>query len=224
MKKFLLTLIVVLLSGTVYAQKQYDIEKAINIVKSSNDPCIVSEWKGSKVYFDPQWRQYLTAEKFENRYGEETRIMLDSLYEKGELCQPNIQKNNDKTASPFLAKNFGSRNTDRSKFDNRGRSFKWKLTPLNTVVGSSMIGASAATYMLTSSIIDNKMANESDVEKISSLAKTKRTVGIVCAGTSVIGIVVVLTGLHKEYAQGIELGHNLTVSDYGAGISLTKKF
>ena len=70
----------------------------------------------------------------------------------------------------------------------------------------------------------NKIANESDVEKISSLAKTKRTVGFVCAGTSVIGIVVVLTGLHKEYAQGIEIGHNLTVSDYGAGISLTKKF
>lgn len=224
MKKILLTLIVVLLSGTVYAQKQYDIEKAINIAKSSNGPCIVSVWKGNKVYFDPQWRQYLTANKFENRYGEETRIMLDSLYEKGELCRSDTQKKNDNVASPFLAKNFGSRNTDRSEFDNRGRSFKWKLTPLNTVVGSSMIGASAAAYMLTSSIIDNKMANESDIEKISSLAKTKRTVGFVCAGTSVVGIVVVLTGLHKEYAQGIEIGHNLTVSDYGAGISLTKKF
>lgn len=238
MKKLLLTLIVVLLSGTVYAQKQYDIKEAQEIAKLNKAPGLTTTYKGVRVYFDPSDKKYYMEEPFKRKYGNKTVETLDSLY-KVELSknaivsgsyqheissQKQIASADNQTASPFLAKSFGSRHADIYQFDNKGRSFKWKLTPLNTVVGSSMIGASAAAYMLTSSIIDNKMANESDVEKISSLAKTKRTVGFVCAGTSVVGIVVVLTGLHKEYAQGIEIGHNLTVSDYGAGISLTKKF
>lgn len=223
MKKILLALIILLFSGVAFAQdkapKKYDIKEAQEIAEINRIPGLVTTSHGRRVYFDPKIMQYVSEEQIVKKYGQKTVKMLDQWY-----ISNILNKQNDNVSSPFLAKSFGNRNADISKFDNKGRSFKWKLTPLNTVIGSSMIGASAATYMLTSSIIDNKMANESDVEKISSLAKTKRTVGFVCAGTSVIGIVVVLTGLHKEYAQGIEIGHNLTVSDYGAGISLTKKF
>lgn len=99
-----------------------------------------------------------------------------------------------------------------------------------------MIGFSVGAYMIGSSIIDSrartfekeladdKITLDDYNNNIESLGKTKRAIGYVCGGISLAGAIVVLTGIYKDYAEGIDLGHNFTVSDNGAGISLTKKF
>lgn len=115
--------------------------------------------------------------------------------------------------------------------DNSYKGFRWKMKPVNAVVGGSLIGLSVAAYCISHSAIDSSIDNidpklraDEILDKTNSLRKTQRTVGYICAGVSVAGVIVLLTGLHKEYANGVTLGDNLYLRDNGAGLSLTKKF
>lgn len=226
MKKFLLTTIILLISTAAFAQKNYNIKEAEEVAKINHAPALVTSYKGRRVYYDYLSNQYLLEEHFAKKYGRKTIELLDRLYVKGQLWE--FKEPDQVEISQSI---YRDNRTNRNN-----KEYKLKLRTGNLVVGGSLIGVSAATYMLSNSIIDNKVKNlgkdlaEKEIKlddynsKIESLDKTKRTMGYICAGTSLAGVIVVLTGLHKEYAQGVNLGHNFTVSDYGAGISLTKKF
>lgn len=240
MKKLLLTFIITLISGIAFAQDQdsvkgyrvYNIEHATKWAKQDGAPGIISSYKGRRVYYDYRAHQYLLEEDFVRKYGSETRKTLDKLWLKAQLYEEPLTKRDSWAPKPKHIDQKLSRGTGKDALG----QFSWKMDPRHITVGASLIGASAAVYMLTSSAVSTRskglaeeLANhdiDSDeyAKKIESLDKTKRTVGYVCAGTSLAGVIVVLTGLHKEYANGIKLAHNLTISDYGAGISLTKRF
>ena len=238
MKKLLLTFIIILISGITFAQdrdsvkyKSYDIEKAVSIIKSSPyAPGLITTYKGRRVYFDYKSDQYILEEHFARRYGPGMVKAMDELYIKQrEEYQRKIEMQKTlECQRPTFKPDQG--------IDDEGKKYKLKLKPRNLVIGTSVIGASAAVYMLTSSAVSTRskglaeeLANhdiDSDeyAKEIESLDKTKRTVGFICAGTSLAGVIVVLTGIYRDYDNGINLGHNFTVSDYGAGISLTKRF
>lgn len=237
MKKIFLLILVALISGTTFAQKKYDVKEAEEAAKLNHAPGLVSSYKGRRVYYDPQGRQYLTEDHFKKKYGQNTISLLDSLYINGLLRSPKqretpVAESNGRNTSVLTPRGFYR----DCHIDRSDKAYKLKISTENLVVGSSLIGVSAATYMFSHSIISDKVKNlgddfnngkiksESYQNKVESLEKTKRTMGYVCAGTSLAGVIVILTGLHKEYASGVNLGHNMTVSDCGAGISLTKKF
>lgn len=241
MKKLLLTFIIILISGIAFAQDQdsvkgyrvYNIEHATKWAKQDGAPGIISSYKGRRVYYDYRGHQYLLEEDFVRKYGSATRKALDKLWLKYKLYEePQVK-------SDFWVKKPKQVNTDKANkdyFRGQGKDvtgqFTWKMDPRHITIGASLIGASAAAYMLTSSAVSIRSKNlaeeikdaEDLAEEIKSLDKKKQTVGFICAGVSVAGVIVVLTGLHKEYANGVKLAHNLTISDYGAGISLTKRF
>lgn len=241
MRKLLLTFIITLISGIAFAQDQdsvkgyrvYNIEHATKWAKQDGAPGIISSYKGRRVYYDYRGHQYLLEEDFVRKYGSATRKALDKLWLKYKLYEePQVK-------SDFWVKKPKQVNTDKANkdyFRGQGKDvtgqFTWKMDPRHITIGASLIGASAAAYMLTSSAVSIRSKNlaeeikdaEDLAEEIKSLDKKKQTVGFICAGVSVAGVIVVLTGLHKEYANGVKLAHNLTISDYGAGISLTKRF
>jgi len=243
MKKLLLTFIITLISGIAFAQDQdsvkeyrvYNIEQATKWAKQDGAPGIISSYKGRRVYYDYRAHQYLLEEDFVRKYGSETRKTLDKLWLKAQLYEEPLTKG--ESWAPKKVKSADQKLSRGTGKDALGQ-FSWKMDPRHITIGASLIGASAAAYMLTSSIastksksIQEELSGSKDSNKSETLAKeleswekTKRTVGYISAGVSVAGVIVVLTGLHKEYANGIKLAHNLTISDYGAGISLTKRF
>ena len=215
MKKILLLLLSAILCSTALAKKPYNIEEAKEIAQLNKAPGLVTTYKGQRVYFDPNRKEYLTHTSFVYRYGRSVVNKLDSIYIAG------IKRDSQKA---YLAA------------DSYRSEYKIRIRPRNIISGSAMIGVSAGAYMIGSSIIDSRaktLEKELADDKITlneynnsieSLGKTKRAMGYVCGGISIAGAIVVLTGICRDYADGIDLGHNFTVSDNGAGISLTKKF
>lgn len=223
MKKIAL-IFALLVCSFATAQTTYDFKEAEKIVKESKAPGLVSTYKGRRVYFDYEAKQYLLDEHFKKRYGKNTLDKLDELYINSlSFADRERQDVETNLMHPIAPRNFNY-------------SYKWKLRTENLVIGTSAIGASATAYMLSRSIIssktknlanryaDGKMKLDDYNDKVASLDKTNRTVGYVCAGVSLAGVVVVLMGLHKEYTDGLNIGHNIIVSDNGGGISITKKF
>lgn len=250
MKVFLFVL-TTLLTTTVFAQQPYNIEAAQKMATENNAPGLAATYKGVRVYFDPDDKKYYMEESFKRKYGQRVVRSLDSLYKAQNIMLMLAAGQSDATArqldvqsqdismkkheskNSFLAKSYRGRRMDEYRRDYNGMQFKWKLKPLNTVLGSSIIGTSAAVYFMGSSIIESKINDlkESDFndpndysKEVKSLGRTRRTIGYVCAGTSVAGAIVILTGLYREYSDGVNIGHNMTISDAGVGISFTRKF
>ena len=100
------------------------------------------------------------------------------------------------------------------------RLYKWKLHSTNTLVGSCLIGGSVTAALLSNAILSQKAENTYD----NDYADTQRIIYYSCAGVSLAGIIVILTGLHKEYIDGIKVAENWVIKDNGAGLSLSCKF
>lgn len=100
--------------------------------------------------------------------------------------------------------------------------YKWKLKTTNTVVGSCLIGGSVTIALLSNAILSQKAENT--YNNYNSYADTQRIIYYSCAGLSLAGIIVILTGLHKECTDGIALSDNWTIKDCGGGLSLSHKF
>ena len=75
-------------------------------------------------------------------------------------------------------------------------------------------------YSKAFSILSQKAENTYD----NDYADTQRIIYYSCAGVSLAGIIVILTGLHKEYIDGIKVAENWVIKDNGAGLSLSCKF
>lgn len=158
MKKLLLTFIITLISGSVFAQdrdsvkyKSYDIEKAVSIAKSTpHFPGFISTYKGRRVYFDYKSGQYLFEEHFARKYGLAMVKAMDKLHNKQrEEYQLQMQSQRHNTYhAPTFKLDQGT--------DYEGDKYKLKLKPRNLVIGTSIIGASAAVYMLTSSAVSTR--------------------------------------------------------------------
>lgn len=228
MKKPLLIVFATLFMLPAFAQIKYDIEQAKNIVIQNNVPGLIATHKGHRVYFDYASMQYLYEAPFQRLYGTKTVKMLDKMYANYISNAQTIRQNEQV--------NIQEPPVSEYKTNRVAKAYKLKLSTENLVIGTSIIGASAAAYMVSNSIISAKAKTyEADLsngnietdeykENIKSLDKSKRTIGYVCAGTSIIGIITILSGLYKEYEAGINVGQNITVSDAGGGISITKKF
>lgn len=94
---------------------------------------------------------------------------------------------------------------------------KLKLKPVNTVVGASLIGASAASYAISASFISTS-------KNIKDYRKSMRIAGITCGAGCIIGAIVILSGLHKEYDGSIQVADNVVVSDLGTGLGVGVRF
>ncbi|MDR2885619.1 MAG: hypothetical protein LBU95_02410 [Rikenellaceae bacterium] len=106
------------------------------------------------------------------------------------------------------------------------KDYVMKLKPVNTAIGTGLIGVSVAAYAISSSMISDKLKDETDADKIESLNNTRSAIGYVCGGVSLVGVVVFVTGLHKEYVpnKGVPLSNNLYFDSRNSGVSLSFTF
>jgi len=61
-------------------------------------------------------------------------------------------------------------------------------------------------------------------DETDNLRRTKSTIGYIAGGVSLVGVVVVLTGLSKEYNAGLKVSRNTYFNTTETGFSLTKRF
>ena len=94
---------------------------------------------------------------------------------------------------------------------------KLKLKPVNTVAGASLIGVSAASYAISASFISTS-------KDIKDYRKSMRIAGITCGAGCIIGAIVILSGLHKEYDGSIHVADNVVISDYDMGLGVGVRF
>lgn len=161
-------------------------------------------------YYDAATQQYLTKSDYISKYGK------DSFKQNLDNYKSSIAK--DKKAADNLSMKHLS------------------LRPKNVIAGASIIGLSVpvliATDVAFAKSIENKMTelaelqipnNRGEVDnnkiektqnKINSLQKAQKTMKWVCAGTSLAGVVVLLTGL--EYTNdGVKVTDNLSFNGSG---------
>lgn len=119
---------------------------------------------------------------------------------------------------------YGVHNSPGKIASKQEKDYKITIAPKNIVIGSSMIGASAAAYMISTSLINNSINKTKDLDKIEKLNNTHNAMGYICGGVSLFGTLVIIGGLKKEYTQyGLGVGRN-TYIDITGGMSLTKVF
>lgn len=224
MKKILLLLVAVFVFGITFAQKPYNIEEAKRIAEANNYPGLVAMQDGRRVYFDPEDKEYLSEYLFELKYGRETTKKLYEIYK--------TERKNGKAILKIKSNNSDSYSAE----NDQPRRYKLAFNHKHTIIGTAAIGVAAGSYMIGRSVIDSRIESlgrdlaDGEIStndynhKIESLGKTKRTMGYICGGVSIVGAIVVITGMYKDYDGDINLGHNFAVSDYGAGIRLTKRF
>lgn len=124
------------------------------------------------------------------------------------------------------------------------RNKKLALRPRNVIAGGSIIGLSLSAALFTeaaiNSSIENKTAELSRLssgmsissyddkagyekrianisDKIDKLQKTQKTMRLVYAGTSLVGVVVLLTGLEYTY-DGVKITDDLSFN--GSGVTM----
>ena len=74
-------------------------------------------------------------------------------------------------------------------------------------------------------MISDNIAREADINKIKSLGNTQRTIGYACAGVSLAGVIVLITGVYRDYhpVKGFAVGNNLHING-NAGVSMALTF
>ena len=91
------------------------------------------------------------------------------------------------------------------------QDYRWRLNSVNAVVGGSMIGVSLATVLV---------GNMQDIS-----VDALKTINYVGAGVALVGTIVLISGLHKEYVPGKGLAvSNHLYLDSPAGLSLAIAF
>lgn len=149
----------------------------------------------TRLYPDKQTGEYITESEFINKYGKEEFRSLNNQF----------------------------RETKPS------REYSLKLNSTNLIIGVTSIGVSLSAYAISNSLISDKIEsldlNDDYEKKLKSLNNTKNTVGYICGGVSLAGVIVILTGIQKEYKPN--LGFNLkgnTYLDSNNGVSLAISF
>lgn len=199
MKKLMLLAILSLFAFAASAQEKnkqipYDWEAATHFTDQTRKPLkAIIEHK--IMYYDPETRQHLTEQDFKKKYGKETlRMFYDLSY-------LNILD---------VIRKRG--NQSHQKVEMGNQNYRWRLNPVNAVVGGSMIGVSLATVLV---------CNVQDRMSMDAL----KTINYVGAGVALVGTIVLISGLHKEYVpgKGLAVSNNLYL-DSPAGLSLAIAF
>lgn len=193
--KLMLVICFALFSANVLAQESLPLTKKVSPAKSRYELYVPTQI----LYLDKETQEYITKTEFLDKYGRDA----------------------------FRSLQIGVKTTAHAVKNQQAqvRGYVYKLKPSHTLAGCSMIGASVAAYALSNSIINQKIGKEDDMDKAATLNKTGRTIGYICAGVSVAGIVVLITGLHKEYNpnKGIAVANNCYI-DANAGVSMALTF
>lgn len=200
MKKSLLLAILSLFAFAASAQEKnkqipYDWEAATHFTDQTRKPLKAKDDNNGSIYYDPDENIYLTKENFRNKYGERTLGKFD------DLIYLDILKAVRKRG-----------NQSHQKVEMGNQNYRWRLNPVNAVVGGSMIGVSLATVLV---------CNVQDKIRIDAL----KTINYVGAGVALVGTIVLISGLHKEYVpgKGLAVSNNLYL-DSPAGLSLAIAF
>ena len=177
MKKLILLAILSLFAFAASAQEKnkqipYDWEAATHFTDQTRKPLKAKDDNNGSIYYDPDENIYLTKENFRNKYGERTLGKFD------DLIYLDILK---------AVRKRGNRSHQKVEMGNQ--NYRWRLNPVNAVVGGSMIGVSLATVLV---------CNVQDKIRIDAL----KTINYVGAGVALVGTIVLISGLHKEYVPG----------------------
>lgn len=146
------------------------------------------------LHLDPATGEYVEKQELRQRYN-------------GKM--PNIVSERKNTPRSVI---------EKSAVKFRPQTYRWKLNTTHTVVGSCMIGGALTTALLSSAILSEKTSYNSNP------AETQRIIYYTCAGVSLAGAIVILTGLHKEYDRGVSVSGNWRIEDSTSGLALTKRF
>lgn len=205
MKKFLLFAFFAIFVNHAFSQtRNLDIDATIAYVIEKQIP-LTKVIGNTTMVWDITTNTYIPTYRFNNLYGTHSFDILCYRY------------NNFTKGKSILYDNKSIPYNN-----NKLIPFKWKLKTTNTVVGSCLIGGSVTIALLSNAILSQKAENT--YNNYNSYADTQRIIYYSCAGLSLAGAIVILTGLHKEYTDGIALSDNWTIKDCGGGLSLSHKF
>lgn len=199
MRKLFLLAILSLFTFAASAQEKtkripYDWEAATHFTDQMKKPLKAKDDNNGTIYYDPDGNIYLTKENFRNKYGVKTLSKFDDISYLGILKDVRRRENRS-----------------HLKEERWNQDYRWRLNPVNTVVGGSMIGISVATVLV---------CNMQDMS-IDAL----KTINYVGAGVALVGTIVLISGLHKEYVPGKGLAvSNHLYLDSPAGLSLAIAF
>lgn len=99
----------------------------------------------------------------------------------------------------------------------------YRLKPTNVIVGASIIGVSIAGYTIGTSILEDKAKNATSLKSVENIQKQKSTLGYISGASSLVGVIVILTGIQKDEA-GIKVSDNLYFNTKDNGAGMTMKF
>lgn len=171
----------------------YDWEAATNFTDHTNEP-LKALIEHKIMYYDPETKQHITKQSFKKKYGKET---LRMFYDLSYLNILDVIRKQE--------------NRLYSKIELDDQNYRWRLNPVNVVVGGSMIGVSLATVLVCN--MQNMNLN------------TIKIINYAGAGVALVGTIVLISGLHKEYVpgKGLAVSNNLYL-DSPAGLSLAIAF
>ena len=116
-------------------QIPYDWEAATHFTDQTRKPLKAKDDNNGSIYYDPDENIYLTKENFRNKYGERTLGKFD------DLIYLDILK---------AVRKRGNRSHQKVEMGNQ--NYRWRLNPVNAVVGGSMIGVSLATVLVSNNL------------------------------------------------------------------------
>lgn len=206
-------------------------------------------------YYDKEVKGYITYKAFVDKYGqEEFAKTIEAAVANGDISKEqaysiySLKGLNSNGAKGISVNDFYSTNKQPSVVV---KESKYKLKPINLIVGSSVVAASAGGYMIATSAINgkirenaesmaekekalsneyssnnrDKLLNEIDAlsKKNAKLDKRKETAGYICGAASLAGLITILTGIYRS-DNGIKISQNTYINSTSQGLSASIVF
>lgn len=92
------------------------------------------------------------------------------------------------------------------------------------IAGSATIGAGLGLLGFSNAIISDKIKDETDPEKINKLQKNQRLFNYIGGGMGIVGCILCLTSIKRDFSEGYALTKKLSLKDKNRGLALTYRF
>ena len=92
------------------------------------------------------------------------------------------------------------------------------------VAGSVTIGIGLGVIGIGNAAILDKINDEKDAEKIDKLRKNQRLINYVGGGIGVLGCILCLTSIKRDFSGGYALTKKLSLKDKNKGLALVYRF
>lgn len=223
------------------------------------------------TFYDASTKQYLDKKAYMNKNGGNSLVMLVfEAFTKGEINKDIVPLilgdkyyiKDGKMVDEIQGKTILTPDIETTQIEYinmtsmEKKKSSIKMRPVNLTIGCSVIGLSAAGYMIASSAINDKIKNNGKrgaeldamiqkeqsqskpnagkldgytnelkelADKSTKLNKNRSTVGYICGATSIVGIVVIITGLHRD-SKGVPVAHNTYINSNNNGLSASIMF